>query len=314
MCILPHPGSYTHTLTTSFSSLISLPSPTTPAVVSAGEESLITPMEALVVGGSCLVGVLLVVLLLVVTLILVQKNGVCSKSPGQPRILCSPSSPSESERSTPNNLYPTYLVGNEFSFPEPTSPSPKQDVQQLQIFLQSPSPVPDIHSPKPDERGLMALAKPSRHRVVFIYSDKTPKEECDLVAVYRSKLESQGDIVTSIYDISRRQPTSSWLASEVQLANTIFCVCNEQFLNDWQNGSGCLSRSPVHALRLQVDSHVENSLHPAMLYAVVVLYEKHIQFVPEGSYLKLAVKFLLCEEQLGEMMRFIRKEEQYALQ
>ena len=50
-----------------------------------------------------------------------------------------------------------------------------------------------------------------------------------------------------------------------------------------------------------------------MLYAIVVLYEKDLQYVPEGSYLKAAVNFLLCEEKLEEIFRFVRQEREYIL-
>lgn len=271
----------------------------------------------LLVGGPTLAGALLVVILLVLTLVLVKKTGLCSKDHSG-RLRLPPNSPPDSERSTPTNIYSNCILSNGFEFPEPV---PKPGVQrELHNILQSPLPITDgsqvtvqPRTPNRAEQDSVAPPEPSRHRVVFIYSDQTPKEDCDLIAVYRRKLESQGDIATSIYDISLRQPTSTWLAEEVRVANAIFCVCNKEFLHDWQNGGGCLSRSPVHALKLQVDSFVSSRLHPAMLYAVVVLYEKDIQYVPEGSYLKAAVNFHLCEEKLGEIVRFIRQEREYIL-
>ena len=139
-------------------------------------------------------------------------------------------------------------------------------------------------------------------------SNRLPEGDVQVVYAYiKAGLEGHG-IAVDIYDAGPAGCAPSlWLNRALRNCSKIICVCNRQFMEEWegQNTEG----SPVHALGILVNSHINKGGYPTELFMVTVLREEDKQFVP--YYIASAVPYRI--EQTEEIYRAITGESKYEM-
>ena len=144
------------------------------------------------------------------------------------------------------------------------------------------------------------------HRVIVIMSNHLTEVDIQVVyAFIKVGLEELG-IEVEIYDPGVAGCcVSVWLDKVLRNCSKIICVCNKQFMEEWdgQNTEG----SPVHALGIMVRSYINQGKYPTELFMVTVLREEDKQYIP--YYVASAVPYRV--EQTDEIYRAITGESKY---
>ena len=139
-------------------------------------------------------------------------------------------------------------------------------------------------------------------KVLLIYSMETCGKEKETI------LECLVNELTAIEGITVRFPEgegritnmSEWIELETRKANTILCVCDENFQQDWFNGE--TSTSPVSCFR-----RLNQLYHHKM--AVVFLPNSLIEYIP-SDYLKTLRTFCIPEN-MERIAYFIKEEPEF---
>ena len=215
---------------------------------------------------------LLVLVSVVIAVGVVIAMRACRKQPPHHFLI-----PKDDEESPPNSPLPTYTFTNSPCIATPTAP---------------PICTRPIRQPW--------------HRVVVIMSNHLPETDIQIVYAFIKAGLEERDIVVDIYDAGAAGcGPSLWLNRALRNCSKIICVCNRQFIEEWdgQNTEG----SPVHALGILVTSHINKGGYPTELFMVTVLREGDKQFVP--YYLASAVPYRI--EQTDDIYRAITGESKY---
>lgn len=193
----------------------------------------------------------------------------------------------------------------QYSVPSSTN----SELGQLDFWSPPSSPSslsPDVHLKSDIQQHVHSLTPdvpltPNIHHVAVVFSEHTPSESKKTILSYLYyKLGSVPGIRVVYYDIAWRKGPSTWMEEEVGKASAVLVVCNKELTQEWK-GEGA---SVVHALHALVRGHLNDGRDPDKKFAVVLLFEKDRQYIPQG-YLRNCVQFLIDDVQ--NIARYIQQ-------
>ena len=178
---------------------------------------------------------------------------------------------------------------------------------QFLVTSDPPPPVILNHSPASSAISTPPSSpmSPSAPSVLVIYSPNTPEKSANTLRQFLIQdLRSEYGINATSHDWCVKGSLAQWIEANQQKATAVLCVCNEQFIRDWNEPMNGSKRQVVHSLKQLVYAAI-NQGKDLSNFATILMRQSDKIYIPSG-YFQNTPTFLVTEvEKIAQFVKDI---------